>query len=725
MLLNTVFSWNKTNYRLIHQDSDNVWIFPLENTSPTCKVVSLKEFNLEQRANKIVEIADPFAELQHRKASTAEINKGEQGFRLIEPLLADEVGAYNSKNLKSKIQELSYGYTDTTERLSFQRKLKRTLIKWWQRGQVPAALFPDYAPKTEVRNYTKKPGVTSELTAKAPPLDNEIREAFDKICREHLLVEHPVSVDTAHGIFIDYWKEKKKVSAEECPTINQFRNYYVKKYPKGSRSSKQSSIIANNKDLKSLQGNVYDIVKGIGHIYEIDSTVDNVYLLSDDRKNVIGRPTLYVVGDVFSGSITGFHLSFESAQYKTAGHALFNAMRNKVEYCKELGLEISHRLWYAEGVPAEITADNAELTGEQILNLTRAYGVQVNSTRSYMGSDKGTVEQLLGIIQEQVKSLLKHRGLVIQNVSTLAKAGYQDSRKDAVLTLGDYEKIVARAVLLANTRVKEVIPPDLPPTVKPTPNEIWKYYESHGRSLLRKEQKQELLKLSVLPHYPCTVSRKGINVLHIRYHCEDREYLTMIKRCDKQERPKDWMMVVDPGNVSKAWLQKDSQHRPLDYIECHLAPSSRHLKDLTLNEALDYLKKASPVRKIAELEYRENKGETYRENLEIVKQAEQNKSEDFASLKEQLKNIKDNSRKEKNLKEKQLSMQTQSDKREDTGHTSEAQQTSDSTQGQTQTAQALNSKEPQNSSQEGRRTRKSGIDFHSDSGNVDRDKVID
>ena len=58
------------------------------------------------------------------QASTAEINKGEQGFRLIEPLLADEVGAYNSKNLKSKIQELSYGYTDTTERLSFQRKLK-------------------------------------------------------------------------------------------------------------------------------------------------------------------------------------------------------------------------------------------------------------------------------------------------------------------------------------------------------------------------------------------------------------------------------------------------------------------------------------------------------------------------------------------------------------------------------------------------------------------------
>ncbi len=51
---------------------------------------------------------------------------------------------------------------------------------------------------------------------------------------------------------------------------------------------------------------------GPGSRYEIDATIADVYLLSADRQRVIGRPTLYVVVDVFSRMVAGFYIGLET-----------------------------------------------------------------------------------------------------------------------------------------------------------------------------------------------------------------------------------------------------------------------------------------------------------------------------------------------------------------------------------------------------------------------------
>ena len=179
--------------------------------------------------------------------------------------------------------------------------------------------------------------------------------------------------------------------------------------------------------ISTLLCNTYEIAKAQCYIYEIDATLDNIRLLSNDRKEVVGRPTLYSVVDVYSDMIVGFNLSFEPAQFKTVSDAFYVYMTDKVIFCAKYGLSISTSWWPARGVPAAITVDNAELTGKQIEHIIRSYGVQINFSSSYRGYEKVTVESSIHQLQHFVKLLIRGHGL-------LAKAGDRDSLGDAVLT---------------------------------------------------------------------------------------------------------------------------------------------------------------------------------------------------------------------------------------------------------------------------------------------------
>ncbi|MFX5862056.1 transposase, partial [Acinetobacter baumannii] len=80
----------------------------------------------------------------------------------------------------------------------------------------------------------------------------------------------------------------------------------------------------------------------------------------------VGRPTIYLVADVFSRMVVGFYIGFENASYVTAIQALQFAMTDKVELFKQYGYEITHDVWPCIGLPAAILADRGELLGHQI-----------------------------------------------------------------------------------------------------------------------------------------------------------------------------------------------------------------------------------------------------------------------------------------------------------------------------------------------------------------------
>ena len=75
--------------------------------------------------------------------------------------------------------------------------------------------MPDYAPKTPVFKYSKKHGRKSSLCNELPPLSDEIRNAFGKVCHEHLLVNTQASVSQAYSIVLVDLMKNKNVTKEE------------------------------------------------------------------------------------------------------------------------------------------------------------------------------------------------------------------------------------------------------------------------------------------------------------------------------------------------------------------------------------------------------------------------------------------------------------------------------------------------------------------------------
>lgn len=88
-------------------------------------------------------------------------------------------------------------------------------------------------------------------------------------------------------------------------------------------------------------------------------TVADVYLVSQFNRNwIIGRPVVYGVIDVFSRLVTGIYIGLEGPSWVGAMMALANAAMDKVEFCRNYGIEISAEEWPACHLPDAIRPTN-------------------------------------------------------------------------------------------------------------------------------------------------------------------------------------------------------------------------------------------------------------------------------------------------------------------------------------------------------------------------------
>jgi len=88
---------------------------------------------------------------------------------------------------------------------------------------------------------------------------------------------------------------------------------------------------------------------------EADHTNLDIHVLHDDRKTLLGRPTLTALIDHYSGMIVGFQISFEEPSFASASMAISNAVLLKASVLAAFGIE-GH--WPAHGVMESMVADN-------------------------------------------------------------------------------------------------------------------------------------------------------------------------------------------------------------------------------------------------------------------------------------------------------------------------------------------------------------------------------
>lgn len=370
--------------------------------------------------------------------------------------------------------------------------------------------------------------------------------------------QHKNSLSTAYTMMLraKYCDESGRVLPEH-PSINQFR-YFEKKYRK-----RQNYYISRN-GLKDYQKNhrpllgdgIQEFAPHVG-VGMLDATVCDIYLVNDAGE-LIGRPILTACIDAYSGLCCGYSLTWEGGTYSLRG-LMLNVIEDKKEHCKKFGIQIQKEDWDCDKIPATLVTDMGSeyvsSTFEQIAEL----GVTLVNLPAYRPELKGSVEKFFDLIQGYFKPILKRKGIIEPDFK---QRGSHDYRKDACLTLYQFEQILLRCILFYNSkRIIENYPYTesmIQERVLPTSCSIWNYGLKQASADLLDITSEELI-LTLLPRTEGRFTRQGLKVNGMRYRHNNYT--------EKYLAGGTVTVAYNPENTSYVWLIENGSYIRFELIE--------------------------------------------------------------------------------------------------------------------------------------------------------------
>ena len=571
--INEVLSYDDEKYRVLALlQSEIIWI-RLGDDSAFPSIVPQGELEAAIIDETLTRDNDPHEQLAYlspEKDSTA-YKKREANYQLIKPLV-DAPGFYDPKVRSQIIQ------TILEQKGSTKQTLYRLARRYWQRGQTPNALLPDYSKsgakgKKRAAGDKKLGRPRKHTPGTGANVDEEVEKLFRIAIERYVLTEKKLSMSYAHRKFKTLYENSfPDVPESEMPTKWQIMHFYNREYGQVEKVQKRSRKIEYNKDIQPLTATANTQALGPGSRFEIDATIADIYLVSDsDRKNIVGRPTIYMVIDVFSRMIAGFYVGFENASYVAAMQALAMSMTDKVEFCKQFGFEMTADDWPVVGLPDAILADRGELLGHQIESLERSFSVRIENTPPYRGDAKGIVERSFKTLQADFKPYAPG---VVQG-TIIKKRGGKDYRLDGKLTITEFTEIILASILYHNqfhTLEKYDRDIDVPSDLPMTPLSLWKWGVQHRTGRLRVVA-EDALKISLLPRTRATFSELGVCIFGVYYTSREILREGWLHRSNDVVRPETIDAAYDPRVADSIYLFPEQGSAK--YWICNLTQRSR------------------------------------------------------------------------------------------------------------------------------------------------------
>ena len=419
--------------------------------------------------------------------------------------------------------------------------------------------------KQTLRSYLCTYLVYQDIAALAPkhskekeltPDQKNMRWALNKF----FYTRNQNSLPTAYTMMLKArYCDNYGVLLPEYPSFNQFR-YFYRKYRKMENFYISRDGIKdyqmNNRPL--LGDNVQEFAPSVGTAM-LDGTICDIYLVND-KGQLIGRPVLVVACDANTSLCLGYSLLWQGGTYSLQ-NLMLNILEDKVSLCKRMGIDIIAEQWPSNQLPGIMVTDGGSeykgKTFEQIAEL----GITLINLPPYRPELKGQVEKLFDLIQNSYKDILKGKGVIMPDFQ---ERGSHDYRKDAILTLEEFERIVVRCIIHYNSErvIKNYsyAPKMLEDNIKPYANEIWnwKIKNDTGTNLISVSNKE--LILTLLPRTNGKFTKYGLKVNRLRYHTEGykEQYL----------QGGDVVVAYNPDNCNKVWIkEKDGSFVEFSLIE--------------------------------------------------------------------------------------------------------------------------------------------------------------
>lgn len=648
--INDVIAYGEARYRILNTGGEGyIWI-NIDSDKALPELIHAPEVEAAILAESLRRVDDPYSHLASQLPEQGSVSQQIRDKRLtvINSLIAHP-DIYRRSGRGAAIQQV-VAATGTPKKTVYA-----LLRQYWQRGCTPNALLPDYdnsggrgKKRTGAEKKLGRPRSIAPGTGAI--VDIAVERMFRIVLDRYYLTDKKHSLPYVHRRFEDmYQTANPDVAKEDFPNVRQLHHFYEREYVRPERIRLRANKIEYQKDIRPLQGTATSGVHGPGARFEIDATIADIYLLSPDRQKIIGRPTFYVVVDVFSRLIAGFYVGLENPSYATAMLALINAMTDKAHLCQSYGYDIEPEDWPSTGLPDAILADRGELLGHQIEYLEQAFGIRIENAPPYRGDAKGIVERHFRTIQADFKPFAP--GVVTGSI--VKKRGGKDYRLDATLTLEDFTKIILGSILHRNLRsvlVKYDRDPDMPSTLPTVPIQIWQWGIQHRSGRLRSTS-EAALRIVLLPRQKVTLSDYGIQCFGAFYTCRELLAAGWLHRAG-QQRPGQLIAAYDPAVADLIYVFPD-RAKP-NYWECSLTDRSREFRGKSMWELWESKQQQRKTAATAKSKERESKREL--ENLieATIRKAENLRPSHFgASKTETLAGIGKNRREARDLERQQ------------------------------------------------------------------------
>lgn len=366
------------------------------------------------------------------------------------------------------------------------------------------------------------------------------------------------SLKTAYTLMLkEKYCDSNGLLLSEYPTFNQFRYYYRKNMNLRNYYISRDGLKYYQRNKRPLLGDgVRELASSVGFAM-LDSTICDIYLINDSG-DLIGRPILTACIDAFSGLCMGYCLTWEGGVYSLRG-LMLNVISDKQSHCKAYGIEIDRAEWDSSQMPAILITDKgAEYKSENFEQLAEL-GVKVINLPSFRPELKGYVEKFFDVVQDLYKPYLKGKGVI---ESDFQERGAHDYRRDACLTMREFETIIIRCIVYYNSKriVKSFPFTDdmIAAGVKPYANTIFEYGRSQSGANLLSIDRQTLV-LSLLPRTAAKFSRNGLIVNKMRYR--NNSYT------ERYLKGGEAVAAYNPDDVSCVWLYENGAYTKFELIE--------------------------------------------------------------------------------------------------------------------------------------------------------------
>lgn len=581
---NDVFQWENERIRILWSNPQAIFWINIDDELALPQIAAKSEFeHLLARAD-LQRITDPCmnrimttpsegskAELVQKKAWTA-----------IKGIVKSEPEIYQRKTRGPLLGQV----LDETK--ATKQTVYRWLRRYWQLGMCENALSGRYdlcgglgKPK---RFENKRNGrVRTRSQGEGVPITEQTKALFRVVIAKCYLNEYKYDFDYAYNQLLISYGVKIPATPEDLinvPTERQFKYFFKKEYTSIEVTKKREGEINYLKDYSPSLGTSTAEVPGPGYLYQIDATIADVYLVSEqDRKEIIGRPTMYFVVDVFSRAIVGMYIGLENPSWVSAMEALGNAMADKVAYSAEYGIEITPDLWPMQGLAENIIGDKGEMLGRHSEVLSKAFHVEIQNTPAYRADWKGVVERYFRTIQTTMKPFVE--GYVTKNPIGKKRHG-NDYRQDGLLTLKEFTKMIIKIVLHYNNDhdvstydIDSGIPKKLPAN----PLTLWNWGIEYRTGLLRRPN-PELVKVNLLPHTNATVTEHGLKLFGCYYSCKQALEWGWFE--ENYRGPKTVTVAYDLYSTNVVYLRPSDSYA--EFLPANLTSRSRAYADITVWE---------------------------------------------------------------------------------------------------------------------------------------------